>query len=179
VPPYFLSKAAEKANSIPSQNTKNPAKIVPMETFSRETLDPWFVTGFVDGEGTFTYSRSGGQMGLYFAVKLTADDTPILKTLQKFFGGIGKIYRVVARVPRSNSGYTRTASYYRVTRHEELRKIVEHFDRYPLQSNKARSYRVWREMVFIKHAFRKPDRDRLNQLAEELSALSTRNQPWR
>src|SRR6266540_3811771 len=33
-------------------------------------LNPWYVTGLVEGEGTFTYSRSGSHLALYFAVKL-------------------------------------------------------------------------------------------------------------
>lgn len=150
-----------------------------METFSRGTFEPWYVTGFVDGEGSFTYSRSGRQIALYFAVKLTEADRALLEHLQRFFGGIGNIYKVVARAPKTASGYTKTASYFRVTRLEDLKRIVEHFDRFPLQTAKRVSYEIWREMVVLKQAFRKPDRERLNTLAAQLSAASTRNQPRR
>jgi hypothetical protein len=150
-----------------------------VETFSRETLPPWYVTGLIDGEGTFTYSRSGKQLGLYFALKLTAYEKPLLERLQAYFGGIGHIYNVVGRAPRANSGYTKTALYYRVTRSADLLRIVSHFDRYPLKSEKARSYAIWREMVLLKQAFRKPDRSRLKDLAAELSACCIRKQPWR
>src|SRR3954454_4331406 len=55
-----------------------PRENVYMETFSRGTspapLDPWYVTGFVEGEGAFTYSRSGKQLALYFGLKLSRDD---------------------------------------------------------------------------------------------------------
>jgi hypothetical protein len=119
-------------------------------------------------------------MGLYFAVKLTEADRALLEELQEFFGGIGRIYTVVPRAaPTSRSGFTKTASYYRVTRRSDLIRIVEHFDRYPLKSLKREAYAIWREMVLVKQEFRKPNRDVLEILARRLSASSPRNQPWR
>lgn len=125
-----------------------------METFSRGTLDPAYVTGFVDASGSFTYSRSSKQLALYFAVKLSAADRPLLEELQAFFGGIGRIY---------------PEAYFRVTRREELMTVVEHFDRYPLHSSKSRVYELWREMVLAKQEFRRPDRPLLDRLADEIS----------
>jgi hypothetical protein len=151
-----------------------------METLSWEALDPWFVTGFVDGEGAFTYSRSGRQIALYFAVKLTAADRPILEELQSYFGGAGRIYSVLPRAaPTPRSGFSKAASYYRVTRRDELPRIVDHFDRFPLRTTKRVQYEIWRRMVALKQEFRSSDREALAELALELSAASTRNQPWR
>jgi hypothetical protein len=150
-----------------------------VETFSRETLDPHYVTGFTDGEGAFTYSRSGNQLALYYALKLTATDLPILEEIQMFFGGIGRIYDVKARAPGPRSGATKSAKYYRVSHRDELAVIVDHFDRYPLRTTKRSVYEVWRLMVLLKRKFRQPDRNMLDQLAAQLSSLSPRNQPWR
>jgi hypothetical protein len=149
-----------------------------VETFSRGTVDPHYVTGFADGEGTFTYSRSGKQIGLYFAIKLTAADEPVLRDIQEFFGGIGAIYDVKARAPGPRSGATKAAKYFRVTHRDQLIVIVDHFDRYPLRTKKRDCYDVWRFMVLLKRKFRTPDRDMLDQLARQLSSLSIRNQPW-
>lgn len=153
--------------------------MVPAETFSRETppIDPWYVTGFIEGEGTFTFSRNGRQMALYFAIKLTRSDRPILEAIQDYFGGIGTIYHVKPREPGSRSGYTKTAAYYRVCRREQLDRVVEHFDRYPLRGDKAASFAIWREMVILKRAFRKPTPG-LHELAARLSAVSPRNAKW-
>src|SRR6266542_1693162 len=154
--------------------------MLPAETFSRgtEVLDPWYVTGFVEGEGAFTFSRSGRQMALYFAIKLTGADRGILDSIQEFFGGIGAIYRVAPRAaPTPSSGHTKTAAYYRVCRREDLERVVEHFDRYPLRGSKAGAYAVWRQMVMLKRACRKPHRDELDALAERLSAASPRKAP--
>jgi hypothetical protein len=138
-------------------------------------IDPWYVTGLVEGQGAFTFSRSGRQMSLYFAIKLSESEREILEAIQDFFGGSGTIYRVKAGVaPTAGSGHTRAAAYYRVTRRQDLERIVEHFDQFPLRGAKAAAYLVWREMVAIKRAFRKPAREELDVLAARLSSVSPR-----
>ena len=150
-----------------------------MRTPQSQILDPWWVTGFVEGEGCFTYSRSGsGSIALYFAVKLTRADRTLLEALQRFFGGVGIIYDVGPRVTSPGSGFTKAASYYRVCRREHLGRILAHFDTYPPRGAKANSYRIWREMVLLKLESVRPLRDRLNALAALLSAASPRNGPW-
>ena len=153
-----------------------------METFLRETiqqylLNPWYVTGFVDGEGTFTFSRSGNHMTLCFGLKLTAQDRSALELIREFFKGIGQIYHVKAY--SSHKGKTKAAAYFRVTRINDLLKIVDHFDNYPLKSTKNKQFKIWREMVMIKYNnFRRKHLDELEILAKKLSALSPRNQVW-
>lgn len=133
-----------------------------METFSRGTLDPHWVTGFADGDSSFTYSRSGKQLALYFAIKLTALERPLLEELQTFFAG-GSLFDVA-------SG----GVYFRVQRRDELMRVVDHFDAYPLRSSKKAVYEVWRLMVLAKQQFRNPDRATLDVLADQLTALSAR-----
>ena len=115
---------------------------------------------------------------MYFGVKLTARDRPLLEALQSFFGGIGNIYAVKPRAPTANGGYTKAASYYRVSRPDQLRRIIDHFDAYPLQSAKRESYVIWREMALLKRIYGRKAMDQLRELAVQLSAASTRNQPW-
>ena len=134
---------------------------VPMETFSRETLDPWYVTGFAEGAATFTFSRSGRQLSLYFSLKLPTADRALLQSIQSFFGDAGKLY------PTADG----RSLYLRITRLPELVRVVEHFDTFPLQGARASTYATWREMVLIKQSSpRRPDRDRLNLLAAQLSS---------
>ncbi len=149
-----------------------------METFSRGTLQPWWVTGFCDGEASFTFSRSNANVALYFAVKLTATDQPVLEQLQDYFG-VGKIYRVGPRSSREGSGFTKTASLFRVTRHDELPAVTRHFDMYPLVSEKAAAYGIWRAMVELKTKFRGRNGEALKELAYSLSAAQPRNRSWR
>jgi len=145
---------------------------------SAKPLDPWYVTGFVEGEGCFTYSRSGPRLALYFAIKLTGADAELLRAFQEFFRGIGRIYRVAPRTPRHRSGFTKAAAYYRVCRCDELVKVVSHFDAYPLHGAKTSSYRIWRQMVLLKKEFGGRRGQHLEPLAARLSAASPRNAPW-
>jgi hypothetical protein len=141
-------------------------------------IDPWYVTGLVEGEGCFTYSRSGNRLALYFAVKLTRADDQLLQRLQNFFRGAGTIYRVRPRAAAGRAGFTKAASYYRVCRKDELPRIVAHFDVYPLSGAKSASYRIWRMMVLLKLEFPKTSHERLEVFAKQLSATSPRNGIW-
>ena len=142
-----------------------------------KALDPWFVTGFCEGEASFTYSGRGSHTALYFAIKLTKSDEDLLHSISSFFK-VGCIYEVKARAPRHNSGYTKSALYYRTTKVSDLQVIVDHFERYPLQGEKKKRYEIWKEMVLLKAQFRQYDRNKLLSLAKELSSLSPRNLPW-
>ncbi len=129
------------------------------------------MTGFCDGEASFTFSRSNANVALYFAVKLTATDRALLERLNEFFG-VGKIYDVKARAP---AGPSKTAALYRVTKHDELPRVTAHFDAYPIQGEKAAAYRIWRTMVEIKTTFRGREGATLKELTHTLSALQARN----
>jgi hypothetical protein len=141
-------------------------------------LDPWFVTGFAEGEGSFTFSRSGPRLALYFAIKLTRADRPLLVAVQEFFSGVGKIYDVGPRGPSPTAGLTKAASYYRVCRRDDLARVVAHFDEYPLRGAKASSYRIWREMVELRRQPARLIRPDLDGLARALSAAAPRKAPW-
>jgi len=136
-----------------------------------ENLDPWYISGFSAGEGTFTYSRSGKNLNLYFAIKLNFEDRDLLYKIKSFFG-VGKIYVGKPTPPRKHSGHTRTYFYYRVSKIAELNRIIEHFDNYPLIGKKATSFSIWKDMVKYKKAYRKPQYDKLNDLASKLSAVA-------
>lgn len=139
-------------------------------------LPPWYITGFCDGEAAFTYSKTGsrGNLNLYFSIKVNSDDRLLIEEIQNFFG-VGRIYSVKARPPGPYSGPTRAAAYYRVQRIGELDRIVQHFDKYPLSSKKAKAYQAWKKIFALKKNFRKPDFAKLEELILELSGLNSKN----
>jgi len=134
-----------------------------VETFSHETassLDPWFFTGFAESAASFTFSRSGRQLAVYFAIK--SADGRLLRAIQEFLNGAGRLYPVGK------------GQMYRVTRRTELQDVVAHFDSFPLQGHKRDTYRLWREMVTLKQAFRRTNnRQQLDELARQLSSQLT------
>jgi hypothetical protein len=117
---------------------------------SQGLLDPWFVTGFCEGEAAFTFSRSGDAFVLYFSICQREDNKKILEKVQNYFGGRGKIYIRKEQLPTRNSGHTKPNAYYRICKQRELICVIEHFEKFPLQSKKIEVYRVWREMAIEK-----------------------------
>jgi len=139
-----------------------------MDTYT-EPLHPWFVTGFAERESTFTYSRSLRGLSLYFGVQFKPEDAALLRRVRNFFGDTGKIY--TRRPPGETGGSKTGAHYYRITRINELLRIVSHFDLYPFQGSKRESFEIWREMVVLKAGPESADAERLNLLAAQLSSL--------
>lgn len=144
-------------------------------------LTPWYVTGFCDGEAAFTYSRGAGTFGLYFAIKQREDNLQIIEEIREYFHYIGHIYRSKEALPTKNNGFSQSAAYYRVTKISDLKIIVEHFDRYPLQSKKKlEAYLVWRQMVLYKFEhYRDVEYDNLRLLAEKLSSLNLQSRAFK
>lgn len=144
-------------------------------------LNPWYVTGFADGEAAFTYSRARGSFGIYFSIKQREDNRQVVEDLQNFFDGVGHIYRGKGSNGAPNSGFTKPFAYYRVTKGSELQKIVDHFDKYPLQSTKKHeAYLIWREMVmYKKDNYRNIDYNRISELAGKLSMLNSQSRAFK
>ena len=99
-------------------------------------LNPWYVTGFCDGEAAFTYCRSGSTFGLYFSIKQREDNRQIIEEIREYFNYVGNIYWSKGTSSANKINGTKPALYYRVTKINELKRIVMHFDKYPLQSRK-------------------------------------------
>ena len=113
-------------------------------------LLPWFVSGFVDGEGTFAINirkgsryRLGWSVEPAFSIGLHPKDEEILIHIREYFGGggIGTIHKNTRMVscPASLQG--------RVHSLEQISNIIIHFDRYPLITNKHADYLLFKEVI--------------------------------
>lgn len=109
----------------------------------RLTMNPWFVTGFSDGEGCFMiYIRknpkysTGWTVQLVFKMGLHKKDIVLLDSIQKFFG-VGKIY------------HEKDIVYYQVFSNKDLLLIIDHFDKYPLVTQKFADYCLFRQAFDI------------------------------
>lgn len=126
---FYSTKA--RTSYLPSLNDKN-------------YLDPWFVTGFSDAEGCFMITireNPGCNLGwavvTAFQISLHIKDKAILNKIEAFFGGIGK----------NKEGKNKWT--FVVSSLNEIQKIVEHFDDYPLITQKHGDYLLFREAVTI------------------------------
>ena len=97
------------------------------------------------------------------------------------FGYIGNIYKSKGAIPqREGDPKQQDSAYYRVSKVSELKSVVEHFDKYPLQSRKHNAYLVWRQMVTHKiENFRSTDYDILRELAAQLAKLNQKSRAFK
>lgn len=144
-------------------------------------LNPWYITGFCDGEAAFTYSRNGGAFALYFGITQREDNEHLLEDIWEYFNYVGRIYRRKEAEPTKNSGFTKPSAYYRTTKTDELTIIIDHFDKYPLQGKKKlEAYKIWREMAIHKlENYRSTDYNKLRLLAEKLSNINSKSRAFK
>lgn len=114
-------------------------------------LDPWYVTGFTDGEGCFTLSiavlpqvstnqnKTRLQVNPIFSIHLHSKDIFLLESIKDYFG-VGTIYQ---------ENNTNSASYKVLSVTELNNVIIPHFDKYPLLSQKLADYLLWKEAIQI------------------------------
>lgn len=108
-------------------------------------LDPYFVTGLIDGEGSFIVSickrknyKFGWQVHHIFKISLHSRDISLILQLQQFFGGIGSVYKDKAKNIVS----------YSVTSFNDLTKIIiPHFVKFPLISKKAADFILFQQII--------------------------------
>ena len=110
-------------------------------TFNK--LHPAFISGITDGEGSFIINinknnnlKFGWNVQLEFKISLHCDDKILLERIQFFFG-VGKIYKY------------KNILQFRVESIKELKVIVNHFDNYPLITNKRADYELFRKTYDI------------------------------
>ena len=117
----------------------------------RKKLNPYYVIGFIEGEGSFFVSVSKNktlrrkiEVRPEFTIELRADDREILERILITIG-CGKIY---------DCSYERYGWYphvkYKVGSTEEMEKyLLPFFDKYPLQAKKAKVYALFRKIVLM------------------------------
>nr|ATI20501.1 LAGLIDADG endonuclease [Juglanconis juglandina] len=108
-------------------------------------LSPWFITGFTDAEGCFSitvYKDSTRPLGwrvcAEFLIGLHKRDVNLLREIQVHLGGIGRIGK-----------FSKDAYALRVNTIGQMLKIIHHFDKYPLISQKHADYLLWREIIIM------------------------------
>lgn len=108
----------------------------------QERLNPWWIVGFVDGEGCFSVStfknstcKSGYQTLFEFVVTQGEKSRSALEAIKIYFG-YGNIY-----VNRRYDNHKYNLLRYCVRRQEDLRnKIVPFFRKYRLQTTKLQQF---------------------------------------
>ena len=131
-----------------NKKLKNP---IGKEQIRREKLNPHYVAGFVDGEGSFSISigkdseyRRGVQVRAEFEIELRADDQEILERILVTIG-CGRIY---------DCSYDRYGWYphskYKITGAQDMIDyLFPFFDKHKLQAKKAQVYELFKQVVLM------------------------------
>ena len=110
-----------------------PSKQLNIKSFStlniKPELDPWFITGLIDAEGSFSIliikdirRTLGWRVECKFQLGLHKRDLPLLLEILKYFSGIGSIY----------SSTTSNLVNYSIHSNKQLLTLINHFNKYPL-----------------------------------------------
>ena len=111
------------------------------------SINPNWISGFADGEGCFAvtiYSRRDKKtpaVQFSFSIGLADRDLGIVKKIRDFFG-VG-FYAVRKNKDVQNA-------YYRCSGPNIIKeKIIPHFEKYPLQTEKRKNYELWKKAIKI------------------------------
>uniref|UniRef100_UPI0023F45F0A homing endonuclease n=1 Tax=Leptographium procerum TaxID=100367 RepID=UPI0023F45F0A len=106
-------------------------------------LNPWFLTGFSDGESNFTVrlipsnsSKTGFNVQPVFQIGLHKKDLNLLKDIKAYFG-VGDIY------------YKEMSCNYIVQSLKDMYVIIDHFNKYPLLTKKRGDYLLFLQIVSL------------------------------
>ena len=110
------------------------------------TINPWFLTGFVDGEGCFDVSitknqelKVGWEVKQRFQINLHSRDTDLLKQIKVYLKEVGSIYH----------RRTREEIQMEVRSFKELKTIITHFDKFPLITDKSSNFELFKKVYQI------------------------------
>ena len=105
-------------------------------------LNPWFVTGFTDGDGSFLINirpkasrKTGYGVELVFRICLHSKDRALLEKIRDFFG--------VGKLTTESENYAQ----YWVGALKDILVIINHFDNYPLITQKWSDYQLFKQAV--------------------------------
>lgn len=130
-------------NSLNDLRIKSPLRFYSTKIVS---LDPWFITGFTDAEGSFnvsiskTNSQLGWRVQCRYIIELHIKDLHLIEQIKSYFNSIGSIHI---------NKHRNTVTYSVVGLKDIFNVILPHFDKYSLQSSKNIDFIYWRKCVMI------------------------------
>ena len=105
------------------------------------SINPWFVTGFVDAEGCFLLQVRNRNNSWYvearFDISLHKKELELMKQIQNYFGGAGGI-----------NIHGKDSLQYTISSIKEINeRVLPNFDKYPLITQKYSDYLLFKEAI--------------------------------
>lgn len=125
-------------------STKVVVRVHNTTTTATHKIHPGFITGFIDGEGSFSVSilkdknyKCGWRVKPVFTLGLHIKDEILLKDIQNIFGpSVGKIYKLKVDLLQL-----------RVFSVKDLLKVFKHFEQFPLLTQKQSDYVLFKQAL--------------------------------
>lgn len=161
--PHRTAKAVrEKGKSLGIK--KNERKVFFPKEFNNDYLGG-YISGFIDGEGSFVVSIRKDRNRINYLPKLTIalrlDDISILKTIRDYFD-CGNIYL--------NHGHDNPQAYYSISALYDIKSsLIPHLEKYPLMAKKVNDYNIWKQMVYLQSKYFRLDWN--NNIEEQMKLL--------
>lgn len=117
----------------------NPINLTRNYSNLESKLNPWFITGFTDGEGSFILTiikdnkyKLGWRAACRFVISLNKKDLKLLDNIKEYFG-VGNVFLM-----------GKDSSQYRVESLNGLAIIINHFEKYPLITKKQADFALFK-----------------------------------
>lgn len=114
------------------------------EGASSTDVSPWFISGLIDAEGSFSVivdknktRKLGWRVQTKFQLGLHIKDLPLLLKIQQSLGGIGSIHVTPAENKVNFS----------IDSKQDLLQLIDHLDKYPLLTQKKADFLLFKEVV--------------------------------
>lgn len=156
-PPHFRNKRLYSTTSLGTHSAV------------KESLCPYWVTGFADGESCFTLKvskkstlKSGWNVIPEFKIDLHTRDVLLLRKIHSFFG-VGIVHE------RKD----RNMSYYSVQSLRDITNvIIPHFDQYPLITQKKADYLLFKQAINLLNLKVQSDIEGIRQILSIKAAMN-------
>jgi len=130
--------------------------------------NPYYITGLVDAEGSFgvyftkyNKSKAGYLIQPNFQITLHKNDYALLETIKLYFNGVGGIYK------DGKSLYK-----YSVRSLKDLDGILNHFEKYPLLTQKWADFNLFKQVVLMLINKRHLSEDGLKEIVAIKAAMN-------
>ena len=115
-------------------------------SLNQDLLNPYFITGFTDAEGTFIFLirensklKIGWRVEARFSISLHKKDLALLQLIKNHLNGIGNINKE-----------RRNTVQYKVTTLQDLTNvIIPHFNKFPLITKKLANFELFKMAIEI------------------------------
>ena len=163
--PKFCSSNWSVSTVLSARNFSTIA--TPESSSSNSKISPEFLSGFADGEGCFSVSlvkvpklKVGYQVQQRFELALHVRDKPLLEDVKFCLGG-GKIFLLGPN-----------AVQLKVSSKEEIQKLIELFEKYPLVTKKASDFILFKQIYYIKKSGQHLTKEGLHKIVDIKASMN-------